>query len=287
MSTDWCLRSIVEPIFPGYIRWNDKRTDDVVVVCQILEPNHPFLEGVQSEIRQAKWQKASPKAAKADEFKWWLENRSFPIQILNHNAVHVLIASWEIKQKWGEAPVLVYFDYGQMGGRVVHMISHTHLQKGEPHKALEYYRRCLDICLEIGYKQGSIYGYCGLGEANLELGNIQVAVEHIENAVDVSVEVGARKEEATGYKVLGMAYREAGKLDKAIDEFERANNILNEIGDSKEIAKVFYEYGLLCKTRGQHAKAKEHLEKALSEFEHMGMKLWVERCEKALEELDQ
>lgn len=130
LSTDWAVRSIIEPVFPGFIRWNDKRTDDTVVSCQILEPNHPFLDGVLTEIQSSKWDKENIKNTKKEEFNWWLENRSFPIQVLNHTAVHVLIASWEIKEKWGEAPVLVYFDYGQMGGRVIHMISHTHLQKG-------------------------------------------------------------------------------------------------------------------------------------------------------------
>ena len=34
------------------------------------------------------------------------------------------------ENKWGESAVLVEFDYGKMGGRIIHMISHTHLQKG-------------------------------------------------------------------------------------------------------------------------------------------------------------
>lgn len=127
ISTDWVIKSIVEPVFPGFIRWNGNRSDDAVVSCQILEPNHPFLDGVVSEISKSKWKS---KSTKKEEFQWWLENRSFPIQILNHQAVRVLIASWELKNKWGEAPVLVYFDYGKRGGRVIHMISHTHLQKG-------------------------------------------------------------------------------------------------------------------------------------------------------------
>ncbi len=130
LSTDWCIRSIVEPIFPGYIRWNDQKSDDTVVACQIMMPDHPFLEGVLGEITQSKWQKGASKDTKKDEFRWWLENRSFPIQVLRYQDVRVLIASWELKQNWGEAPVLVEFDYGQMGGRVIQMISHTHLQKG-------------------------------------------------------------------------------------------------------------------------------------------------------------
>ncbi|MFX1259555.1 MAG: PHD finger domain-containing protein, partial [Promethearchaeota archaeon] len=132
ITTDWALFYIIELVFPGYIRWNKIKTkgNKVVVACQILDPNHPFLDGVLSEIQHSKWTDKTIKTTKKSEFRWWLEIGSYPIQILNHSAVHVLIASQELKSKWGEAPVLVYFDYGEKGGRVIHMISHTHLQKG-------------------------------------------------------------------------------------------------------------------------------------------------------------
>jgi len=127
ITTDWAIRTIIEPIFPGYIRWNEIRTEEAVVPCQIIEPNHPFLEGVLGEITQNKWQTHDMKNT---EFSWWLEIKSFPIQIVNPDAVHILIVSQEIKKKWGEAPVMVYFDFGKKGGKIIHMISHTHLQKG-------------------------------------------------------------------------------------------------------------------------------------------------------------
>lgn len=130
LTTDWAIRTIIEPNFPGYIKWNNKRTDDAVVACQILEPNHPFLEGVLDEIQQDKWAKNTTKNTAKKEFRWWLEFKSFPIKIVNYEKVHVLIVSYEIKEKWGEAPVLIYFNYGKNGGRIIHLISHTHLQKG-------------------------------------------------------------------------------------------------------------------------------------------------------------
>jgi hypothetical protein len=130
ITTDWALKSIIETIFPGYIRWNRAKTADAVVPCQILQPDHPFLDGVLSEIQQSKWQKQSAKNTKKKEFRWWLEIKSFPIQVINHEAVRVLINSWELQNKWGESPVLVEFDFGKRGGRIIHMISHTHLQKG-------------------------------------------------------------------------------------------------------------------------------------------------------------
>ena len=129
LTTDWAIVPIVERIFPGYIRWNGQKTADAVVACQIDEPDHPFLDGVKKEIQKTQWSKKSSKNTAKDEFRWWLENKSYPIQVLNPD-VHVLISSNELRNKWGDSPVLVYFDYGKMGGRVIHMISHTHLQKG-------------------------------------------------------------------------------------------------------------------------------------------------------------
>ena len=130
ITTDWAIKFIIEPIFPGYIKWNKIRTDDAVVACQIAKPNHPFLEGVLSEIQQSKWTKKESVNTKKNEFRWWLEYRSFPIQIINHQEVQLLITSQEIERNWGTSPVLLYFNYGKTGGRIIHMISHTHLQKG-------------------------------------------------------------------------------------------------------------------------------------------------------------
>ncbi|NMC05253.1 MAG: hypothetical protein GYA24_08585 [Candidatus Lokiarchaeota archaeon] len=141
LSTDWVLRTIVEPIFPGYIAWNGEKTADTVVDCQISEPNHPFMHGVIEGLKgfkggdEAKMGPKSLKAAQAGgvradaiNFRWWLEDKSFPISILNPQEVKVLIRSYEIGKKWRADPVFVYFNYGK--GVVAHFISHTHLQKG-------------------------------------------------------------------------------------------------------------------------------------------------------------
>jgi len=127
-STDWALRSVIEPIFPGYIRWNEEKTDDCVVKCEIDDPHHPFMDDVQEVTHSDEWSKKGKEAK--GEFHWWLEDKSFPIEVINSKAVKVLISSQEIYMKWKAAPVLCYFDVGTTGGRVIHQISHTHLQKG-------------------------------------------------------------------------------------------------------------------------------------------------------------
>jgi len=67
ITTDWALQSIIENIFPGFIRWNRAKTADAVVLCQIIDPNHPFLDGVLSEMQQSKWQTKTAKNLKLSE----------------------------------------------------------------------------------------------------------------------------------------------------------------------------------------------------------------------------
>mgnify|MGYP006282351507 CR=1 FL=1 len=129
-TTDWCLRTIVEKAFPGYLRWAGQKTGDVVVPCEIVDPHHPFVDGLYSELKKGKFSSKKKKAGKKLTFSWWLEDKSFPITVMRKDVVHVILRSPEIGRKWDEDPVLCYFDIGNQGGRVIHQISHTHLQKG-------------------------------------------------------------------------------------------------------------------------------------------------------------
>ena len=64
-----------------------------------------------------------------DDPQWWLEASSYPISIVDRERVEVLITSRELGEKYGEAPVAVWFRWGQ--GDVFHMISHYYLQRTE------------------------------------------------------------------------------------------------------------------------------------------------------------
>lgn len=113
-STDWTLRNVLEPAFPGILEYNDRPTSDDVVRIEIHDREHRFLKGVMEE---------------GDEPVWWLEGSSYPIRVLEPDRVEVLLTSRELRAKYGEAPVAVTFRHGQ--GEVFHMISHYFLQRTE------------------------------------------------------------------------------------------------------------------------------------------------------------
>ena len=113
-TTDWALRHVIEPAFPGFLAYNDRPTADDVVRIEIRNPSNPFLQGVLDG---------------ADDPQWWLEGSSYPIRILAPEQVEVLLTSRELGEKYGESPVAVTFPYGR--GEVFHMISHYYLQRTE------------------------------------------------------------------------------------------------------------------------------------------------------------
>ena len=113
-STDWALRNVLEPAFPGLVEFNERPTHDDVVRIDIIESDSPYLEGVLDA---------------DDDPQWWLEGSSYPIRVLDKEKVRVLITSRELGEKYGEEPVAVVFNFGK--GEVFHMISHYFLQRAE------------------------------------------------------------------------------------------------------------------------------------------------------------
>jgi hypothetical protein len=113
-TTDWALRNLVQPAFPGTIEHAGRVTRDDVVPIEVFDHDNPFLTGVIDG---------------RDEPQWWLEGSSYPITVVDHDRVRVLIASRRLERRYGEAPVAVLFPWGE--GEVFHMISHYYLQRTE------------------------------------------------------------------------------------------------------------------------------------------------------------
>lgn len=111
-TTDWALRHVIEPAFPGVLAYNERPTGDDVVRIEIRTRENPWLAGVLDP---------------GDDPQWWLEGSSYPITILDPDRVEVLLESRELADRYGEAPVAVRFTHGE--GEVFHMISHYYLQR--------------------------------------------------------------------------------------------------------------------------------------------------------------
>ncbi len=114
VTTDWALKHVLEPAFPGIVRYNEKPTGDDVVRIQFHDKSHKYLDGL---------------VEKANDPLWWLEGSSYPIEILDKEKVTVLISSTEMGEKYGETPIAIKFSHGS--GEVFHIVSHYYLQRSE------------------------------------------------------------------------------------------------------------------------------------------------------------
>jgi hypothetical protein len=113
-TTDWALKHVIEPAFPGVLAFSGRPTPDDVVRIEVKDHDNIYLQGVLDG---------------RDDPQWWLEASSYPITVVDTARVQVLITSRELAEKYGEAPVAVWFRWGE--GDVFHMISHYYLQRTE------------------------------------------------------------------------------------------------------------------------------------------------------------
>jgi len=113
-TTDWALKHVLEPAFPGVLAFGKAPTRDDVVRIEVRDADNIYLQGVLDG---------------QDDPQWWLEASSYPISIVDTKRVEVLISSRELGEKYGESPVAVWFRWGE--GDVFHMISHYYLQRTE------------------------------------------------------------------------------------------------------------------------------------------------------------
>ena len=115
LTTDWALKHVVEPLFPGTVRHNGRQTGDCVVrVESAAAADDPLLAGFLESDRDP---------------LWWLEGSSYPIEVLDRARVRVLVSSREVEESWGASPVVVTFEEGQ--GTVLHLLSHLYLQRSD------------------------------------------------------------------------------------------------------------------------------------------------------------
>jgi hypothetical protein len=156
-TTDWALKHVLEPGFPGTVAFNNVRTKDDVVRVEVLDGDDPFLKSILGP---------------DDDPQWWLEGSSYPIRILDKERVKVLIKSRELGEKYGESPVFITFDHGE--GRVYHMISHFYLQRSET-RSQRQSSPSSNFMKEKGIRQKDMRKYAEMGSDEISLGEVESA----------------------------------------------------------------------------------------------------------------
>ena len=156
-TTDWALKHVLQPAFPGFVEYNRKPTRDEVVRIEIIDQQESMLDSVLDE---------------RDDPLWWLESSSYPIRILDEENVKILITSRDIEERYGEAPVFITFEYGQ--GKIYHMISHFYLQRTET-RTTRHAAPSAEYLKQKGISKDLMYKYQEMGTDDLDTGSVESA----------------------------------------------------------------------------------------------------------------
>jgi hypothetical protein len=116
-TTDWGLENVLEQRFSRYVRTLRTRGKVVMTEDEVISfdatTKHPLLRGLPTGAQKA---------------RWWLEDSSLLIDIVDPRAVEVLIESDELEARHGSRYVAVTFRHGR--GRVVHVLGHFFQKEG-------------------------------------------------------------------------------------------------------------------------------------------------------------
>ena len=106
LTTDWSLHNLLEPCFPGYVRWNGFKSKSEVVDAEVLPAVQPLAGGLVSNAG------------------WKLDLESQTIAVLDRQRVRVLARSSSLaRQEPDKQGILaVLFPFGR--GQVLHLIGH-------------------------------------------------------------------------------------------------------------------------------------------------------------------
>jgi len=120
LTTDWAVANVLERAFPKYVRPLRRNGRKVITPDEVIR-----IRGVPGMKRHVLMKGTTIADGTA---KWWLEESSFPFEVLKKDAVEVLITSDDLMDRYGVSSVAVTFRYGK--GRVLHMLGHIYQMEG-------------------------------------------------------------------------------------------------------------------------------------------------------------
>jgi tetratricopeptide (TPR) repeat protein len=130
--------------------------------------------------------------------------------------------------------------------------------------SLRYYRRALEICRSIGYRNGEVYASQGLGPALLALGQVGQAIHILLDALVICHEVGEPRLECVLRVHLSNSYaRYVGNYPAAVQEATAGLALARAIGERVLEGMCLKELGQSLLGDGKLDEARQHMESAL------------------------
>ena len=144
--------------------------------------------------------------------------------------------------------------------------------KGELDKALEHYKKSLDLDKKQGRKNGIASDYGNIGNIYRFQGELAKALEYYEKSLILNEDLMRNKGIAIQLQNMGNVYYLQGEYKKGLNHFERALEFNEKLDNLEGIAANYGSMGNVFFSKGEYEKALEHYEIALKMNEELRIK---------------
>ena len=143
-------------------------------------------------------------------------------------------------------------------------------QQGRYEQALEHYKQDLAICREGGDRKGEGTTLNNIAGVYMHQGEWETALPYLEQCLPLRQEAGDEIGQGTTLNNIAMIYRAQGEYARAIEYYEQDLAICRDLGDRAGEAVTSWSIGLTYEDMGDLAKAEEYIALAVEITEAMG-----------------
>lgn len=112
-TTDHAVHYLVERVFPGYIRWSHKTSEEAIFPMEVGQTDRGLLK----------------KLGSGGHPRWQLAGGGYLFEVVDPHAVDVLMSSKAVAARYGSGVLGVRFRVGD--GQVIHVTGHFYTQPGQ------------------------------------------------------------------------------------------------------------------------------------------------------------
>jgi tetratricopeptide (TPR) repeat protein len=127
-------------------------------------------------------------------------------------------------------------------------------------KALEYYRKSLDIRLETGDKVGAAVNYHNMGQAYAKMGDYDLARQYLQKGIELHQEIGDKNGVANAWYILGDISNLQNQNRTAVKWCDKSLALSREIGALPIERRACHCLYQAYKTLGEPGRALEYHE---------------------------
>lgn len=178
----------------------------------------------------------------------------------------------------------IFEDIGNKRGAVAVYVSlgDTMLEWGKYSEAEVWYSKCIGLSRELGLRNYLAETLIGMAETHIAGGRFSEAVVACDEADIVSEGIGMKLNQAACLRLRGMLLGNSKSWDEAEEKFDASVKAFTELRAEPEAAKTQYRWAMMLLEKGEKGRALAMLGEAITVFEKRGLRLWANRCDKAM-----